>query len=273
MRGTTLVAPGLWAILATVSLAMGVAMEGNPSGTSDEIGLSALRFAAASTTLCPLVAVLGAKRPQHRAWQWVVLSLWIVVVWPAAQAVLSPVGTRVELFIAWKLFLDGLIGVGVLNYLPTRFRLAALLVAAGQTILLGEYLFDAPLLPQAWTTPVGLGFLLAAASVVVIQSRQETRRRLRNGEGNVEPLDACNERWLSFRDAFGAFWALRILGRVNQTAEIRAWPLRLAWSGFLVEDAAAATPTREQLEQLQQTLDTLLRRFVAVSEGSKPYTG
>ena len=49
---------------------------------------------------------------------------------------------------------------------------------------------------------------------------------------------------------------------VNQTAELRDWPLRLHWSGF--ETLEDRQPTEEQLAELEQTMSTLLRRFVAI---------
>ena len=65
--------------------------------------------------------------------------------------------------------------------------------------------------------------------------------------------------WLQFRDAYGAFWALRILGRVNETAELQQWPMRLEWQGFATTDDAS--PTELQLAEVEQCFETLLRRF------------
>ena len=66
-------------------------------------------------------------------------------------------------------------------------------------------------------------------------------------------------RWQYFRDAFGAFWAMRILGQINKNAEARNWPMRLHWSGFATKDEQ---PTEKHLAELEQQLATLLRRFV-----------
>lgn len=252
LRATTLAAPCLWAALSASCLALGAVLEPKLGG----ISLSAFRFAIAATTLCPLMAVLGAKRPQDRGWQWIVLSLWVVLVWPAAQAVLLPAGIRIELFVAWKLFLWGLIGVGLLNYLPTRNWRAAILVAMGQALLLREHLWLGESLSPAWNPLVGVGCLLSAAALVAY------RRNTRNPQ--LSTLDSFSNQWQNFRDAYGAFWALRILGRVNHAAELRDWPLRLHWSGF--ETLEDGQPTEEQLAELEQTLVTLLRRFVAVDK-------
>ena len=261
LRATTLAAPCLWATIAASCLVAGALLDARFEG----IGLSAFRFAIAATTLCPLMAVLGAKRPQNRGWQWVVLTLWIVLLWPAVQAVLLPSGRHLELFVAWKLFLWGQISIGLLNYLPTRHWLAAVLVAAGQAALLREHLWLDGILTQEGAWPLGTGCLLAAALMLFWNNTHNRDSKSRRGKMNFpNALQQFEDRWQNFRNAYGAFWALRILGRVNQTAELRDWPLRLHWSGF--ETLEDQHPTEEQLAELDQTLSTLLRRFVAMDK-------
>ncbi len=258
VRGTTLWAPCVWALISTASLAG--AVEFVAASSDFGLGLSALQFVAAASTLCPLMAVLGAKRPQNRGWQWVVLTLWIVVVWPAAQAVLIPTGLHVEIFVAWKLFLIGLVLVGLLNYLPTRHGLAACFFAVGQMAMLDSYLWKWSAAGPQWALAIGLSCFLMAAFLAAIRNHK-TKKRVRSKPQSE--LEALDQRWLDFRDAFGALWALRILARVNQTAEVSPWPMRLAWSGFVSLEAKQKTqPTPKQLEEMRQTMATLLRRFV-----------
>lgn len=260
VRGTTLVAPCLWAILSVVSLALFSAISATSHPT---LGLDALRFAAAVTTFCPIMAVLGAKRPQDRGWQWLVFSLWVVVVWPAAQASLLPTGTQIELFIVWKLFLVGLISLGLLNYLPTRFWLPALLVALGQFILFDSYLWRWQFLPSNLTLPLAVACFLAAKIVAKSTIAITTKRE---APMNLPGLDEYQQKWLIFRDAYGAFWALRILARVNETAELREWPFRLTWEGFAPPSPDSTDqPTTNQLAELAQIMSTLLRRFNKLS--------
>lgn len=254
LRGTTLAAPCLWVAVAAISLAVGTLVDSHLKG----ISLSATRFAIACTTLCPLMAVLGAKSPQDRGWQWVVLTLWIVLVWPAAQALALPAGVRVELFVAWKLFLWGLIFVGLLNYVPTRHWRAAILVALGQIMLLREHLG----LPAADSVSVNqlvavLSFLSAVALVA--------SNRIAASEPTASKIELLNAKWLEFRDFFGAFWALRLLGRINQSAEARDWPLRLTWSGFTDPNEALHD---SQYAEIEQAMHAVLRRFISVANDS-----
>ena len=253
LGGTTLIAPCLWAAFSVLCLAGAVCIESFQGIEQGAYGQSALWFAAVATTFCPMMAVLGAKRPQDVGWQWVVASLWLVLVWPVGQTVLMRIAT-VELFPAWKLFLAGLIVLGPLNYLPTRFWLASLLVAAGQLALLSGYLWSISRDESVWLLSAGTSCFLVAAGIVAWQCRIKV-----STVEEVDKLALYSQRWQKFRDTYGAFWALRILGRVNQTAELSEWPMRLTWAGF--EYSADAEPTAGQFNELEQAMTTLLRRF------------
>lgn len=248
LLGTTLVAPCGWAIASTVAL--GVLMWEHYSAADGTT--SSLRFSAVALTFCPLMAVLGAKRPQDKGWQWVVASLWLVLVWPAGYAMLA--GTELELFIAWKLFLVGLIVVGLLNYLPTRHWLASLLVAAGQSALIAEFVWTERQFDPGEMMNLAMLLFLAAGLLVWWRSRA----RFSDAEEKDSSLADYDRRWLRFRDAYGAFWALRVLGRVNETAGLQNWPSRLEWQGFVATDKQ---PTEEQLQEIDQCWTTLMRRF------------
>jgi len=263
VRGTTLLAPLLWAIVAGIGLAAIEAFFNTSGADISPLSVSMLRYATAIGTLCPLMAVLGAKRPQNRGWQWIVLSLWVILMLPAAQAMLISPGRQLNLFVAWRLFLGAMIGLGLLNYLPTRFWLAALLVACGQVLLLDSFLWKEPFVSLEWGRAVGVACFLAATVTVCMQLALKTS--VSPGVATPElwgELDHYNQQWLRFRNAFGAFWALRILQRINQTAEVCDWPVRLAWTGFLpTDDAPADALHPDHLAEIDQTLQTLLRRF------------
>jgi hypothetical protein len=254
VRGTTLAAPAIWWITAAAAIAAVEATLALNHIDAATLPASLWRYTAAVGAFCPLTAVLGAKRPQDRGWQWVVASLWLVLLVPVAQAIAAPGGTRLELFAAWRWLLLGFIAMGLLNYLPTRFALSALLAGAGQFMLLEGAVGKVHDPASSHATLWGLGLLLAAwlsgeiASIVWKPA-------------SALPLQT--RRWLAFRDGWGAFWAIRVLQRVNQTAELSGWPIRLQWRGLASADETASCPTlAPPIEAaLNQSLDGTLRRF------------
>jgi hypothetical protein len=249
-RGTTLMLPCLWVATSAAALAVTAVLEivwPNAVG----IGMSAIRFAAYASTLCPIVAVLGAKRPQDRGWQWVVLTLWLVMVWPAAQALANPAGPRVELATLWKLFVVAVIALGPLNYLATRNAKASLLTVIGQVLLFSEFLGFLEAEAGELVASALICFLLAAVAVILPPVTE------------ILVPEVCrtqSTRWLKFRNCYGAFWGIRILQRVNETAGLRQWPVQLTWHGF--EMIGEQLPDAAQEAEVEQTLDTLLRRFL-----------
>lgn len=246
LRGTTLAAPCIWVAISAICIAVLAFVQIN---AADSLGLSVFRFAVAASTLTPVMAVLGAKRPQDRGWQWVVLTLWLVIVWPAAQALANPAGPRVELAPLWKMFVVGVIALGPFNYIATRNTTASLLTVVGQVLLFGEFLGFPE--ADAWDLTSALICFLLAAVVVILPAVTEIIV--------AENCGTQTARWLQFRDCYGAFWGLRIMQRVNETAGLREWPVQLTWSGYeqVNDEPLNAMPIAE----IDQTLDTLLRRF------------
>ena len=244
-----------WACFAMVCL--GAVELAAASGAGDRLAAH-LRFLAACTTFCPLMAVLGARRPQHRGWQWVVVSLLGVLafygltemaVWPGPPAPPD--------IVRW-LLIAPLIAMGLLNHLPTRFWASAVLVAVGQVALF------APIFPQLawlvvraldWLPTAGVGLLSLAACLAALGIPRSTAA--------ANDTTSYDRLWLDYRDAFGSFWAMRILVRFNDTAGRCNWPVTLTWQGFLDPHGgsiARLDPTTDAA--LQQALASLLRRFV-----------
>lgn len=274
-RGTTLVAPAAWWVAAAIAIAAVEALLALKRLDAATLAASLWRYTAAVGTFCPLIAVLGAKRPQDRGWQWVVAALWLVLLVPVAQAIVARGGTRLELFAGWRWLLLGFIAMGLLNYLPTRFALSSLLVAAGEYLLLEGVAGNVAEPAASRATLCGVGMLLAAWLAGEIAHAARRSRAAPPSPATQTPA----QRWLAFRDGWGAFWAIRVLQRVNQTAELGGWPVRLQWSGFVavenavngaIDKAGAAQPLetpRDLLSEpalaqsLDQTLDGMLRRF------------
>lgn len=255
LRGTTLVAPWAWGVASLAAIAGG------------EIGIacwdmgeaaSLLRFMAAVTTFCPTMAVLGARRPQDGAWQWVVASLWLIVAWPALETMLYGGGHLLLLHPARQWFQLLLLLVGAGNALPTRHAATAACCVAGQLCLLANQLpivgdRAAALLPGGGE-PTLLALSLFALGALLWALNWPRPR----GEA-----DRWDRVWLQFRDGFGAVWALRVAERFNAAAAACGWNLRLRWSGFVPRDAAVSVTRLEDTPAAHQAFLQLLRRFVS----------
>lgn len=254
LAGTTLVAPWLWALISLWTIAGVETLLLLFTDSTGDAWPAALRYSAAATLFCPLMAALGAKRPQNGAWQFIVLSLWCVLVLPAAEEVFVSSSPSFEIRGARSWFLLALIGVGIANSFPTRFWLSSLLSAAGQTVLLLPYLPFGQAVLGRWVTPLALGLCVAA---IGLAAAGLPRRQMA-----IAPLDQV---WLDFRDMFGALWSLRVAERVNAAAAMYHWEIGLSWGGFRTADGKAAPSElpAELSAAVRQNLDNLLRRFVS----------
>ncbi|MCA9224777.1 MAG: hypothetical protein KDA47_04165 [Planctomycetales bacterium] len=249
VRETTLVAGWWWSVATLTFLAIVLVVF--HAGWVRPAWREPLRFVAAVGLFCPLMSLLGAKRPQDRAWNFIVLSLWIVLAMPAAEAAFLQRGQPLEIRGARAWFLWALIGLGLVNLLPTRFWLSSLLLAFGHILLLARYL---PLIERPWFMAADVaGF---AAVIAALGWAAFNRRR--------RPECGLDRVWLDFRDSFGTLWGLRVVQRVNAVAQASEWPVLLHWFGFhdLEADAFDKLPP-EARRALDQTLRNLLRRFVS----------
>jgi hypothetical protein len=247
--GTTLVGPWWWCVAALLAVGVvepSVFFSGAPSGAD------AWRFMAAAGVFCPAISLLGAKRPQDRAWHFVVASLWGVLALPGIEAALLRPGEPPAMGDFRGYFLLALVGLSLLIFLPTRHWPTAVLVGMGQLALVWNYLPAIAKIPGDVATLCGTG-LLAAAILVALRPK----RRI-----SAIPFDRL---WLDFRDSFGALWAARVLERVNADAATSGWPLRLGWNGFHSADANAVKADIPAVMEpaLRQEMSNLLRRFVS----------
>lgn len=258
-RGTTLVAPLLWSgfslgLLAAVEV-LRLWLSGEATGwKTDYRWLEGLQMIAATSTFTPLAALFGAKRPQSRAWQWIVLSLWVVAALPATENLLIQSG-ELQVHGVWSWFYVGLIVVGALNHLASRFAPSAILLAAGQICLLWRQL---PLTQSTATRPIwAMGFaILCAAVLMALVCR---------GFGRSTAA-SWNRVWVDFRDYYGAAWALRVMERINALAQSLASSMRLDWSGFHTvgsQQNAATAPSDGKMSTLEPGIRNLLVRFVS----------
>jgi hypothetical protein len=252
LRETTLLPAWGWMVAAAVAwtaVEAGAALA--PDGSA---WLAPARMAAVGLSFCPVVAVLGAKRPQHRAWTFVVLAFWGIVMLPAAEAFFLQRGDRLALGDARRWFLWILLLLGPINYVPTRQWAAALLLAAAQFLALSEHL---PLVRQTLFREQYLVALsLATAAVWAGQAP---------GRGTLPATNAYDRLWCDFRDLFGLLWALRLQERVNAVVDTNHWPLWLAWGGLRdTERGLPVVAIDSAIEPILRTsMKGLLRRFVS----------
>ena len=221
LAGTTLIAPWCWALVSLVSVSGCEIVLGLTDFGASRLHADALRLAAAVTTFCPVMAQLGAKRPQDRAWQLIVFSLWVVLAMPVAEAFVHQRSEQLNVRDARILFLWVLVAMGLLNNLPTRFGFSALLFAMGQLCLFSNHLPFVPMRLGTVGVMCGLGLLVSALGIVVA--------------GWPRPHVAASPEdrvWLDFRDMFGMMWALRVADRLNTASESFGWNVVLRWYGF-----------------------------------------
>lgn len=251
LHGTTLLAPWAWSGVALTAVAgTEIALRLSHHWADDPLA-GHLRYLAGVATCCPPLALLGAKRPQNRAWQFIVFSLWVVLAMPVGEALLNRPGSELVLHAGRRWFLALLIAMGAANRLATPVWPVGALYAAAQTLLLWDQL---PLLDNAggasWPL-AGLALLAAAVAWPLCRS--------------PNPQAASLDRlWLDFRDAYGSVWALRVMERFNSTADQQGHGRRLTWHGFTVAELKARTPATPGAEgALPRDLRMLLLRFVS----------
>lgn len=247
-EGTTLVAPSRWTLVAIASL-IAVTAYGSVSEVTPST-LRALRYIAASGTFCALMAILGAKRPQNVGWQWIVATLWIVLILPVGEMFLLWKGGTLDIGAARSWLLVILMFVGLTNYALTKFGFPALLATLGQGFLLLPHL---PILGKELEHHYSIGGMLISAAIGVAWWQTQ----------NVPSHGGWSLVWTEFRNAFGLVWGLRVMERVNSTAKLCSWANELMWFGFTEQENENDASQAKEREEVERAMRTLLRRFVS----------
>ena len=252
LRGTTLTHAWWWVLVSLVFIVLGellLALTGDAAAHWPPV----VRLISATSTFCPMMAVLGARRPQHHAWQFVVFTLWIMLSLPGWEAFFlsRPQAMDIGPVRGWFLWL--MLLVNLVNWLPTRFWLGAILVMVGQLLMLAVFL------PGLQVTETTSGSVLIACLLFTVSIALCCCGLPRRRSGRSE----FDRRWLQFRDMFGTMWALRVIERISVAAAMYRWPLSLSWTGFYFHDPDEdwSSLSEEDRSELQQTMDKLLRRF------------
>jgi hypothetical protein len=186
-------------------------------------------------------------------WEMVVITLWFILVLPALEAVIVRPGQNYDTqgIRAW--FMIILIFVSSMNIILGRFWICGILMGCAQFALVNPHLPDWLQFQSMTLVPWGLGFAIAAL-IAMFALRKPDRSKLR-----VE-----DQVWLDYRDMFGGMWALRIRERINGTAKMNDWDLRLEWDGFTAADGEPLPDTLPADTQriLHLNFWNLMRKFV-----------
>lgn len=279
LRDTTFAAPLAWTAISLVAVAAAAIIGARGFGaamTEPErwnFDIDKWMSIAGLSAFCPTIAVLGAKRPQNRAWQWIVASLWAVVAWPAVSSLVARPHEPLEMHAMWKWFCALLALVGWINYLPTRRGVAITLACIGQIGMLRfwplRHLEDhnASILYLVFFAYgamfFALGILMALIEPQRRQKADETRRV-------TDSLASWNRVWRDYRDLYGAVWGLRFMERVNALAKSTSAQLTLGWRGFrLMTDDTGTSPATGndaaagEIAKIEVGMRSLLCRFVS----------
>lgn len=256
VRGSTAVPAALWGAAAALSLAGEFAVR-FVDGPADLPARAAARLATAALAVCPAMALLGAKRPQHGVWQFIVATLGIVCVLPALSALLVRPGALPDVPLLLRAFLLALVLVGWMNFVGTRHGVAATLVTLGQGLLLRPFLPFASMedsLAATGVDAVAAWLVAVGSAAAVVQSTIAGRR----------PAEAALARrierpFLALRETLGAAWTLRIAERFNATAEGRGWPCRLGFRGL---EPPPGPEHADWHRDAVRSFEALARRFV-----------
>ena len=258
VQQTTLVGPWLWTLGSVCAIGAAhlmIAVTNRNTAHEPTRWETALVFAAAASSFCPVMSLLGAKRPQDRGWHFVVISLGAILILPVAESLVLRDGQMPDVQGARSWFMLVLVGLGITNFLATRYWFPAILFGSGQLLMLSNSL---PFISEfVDTSPTITGFACCAVACIVA-SQIAIRRTPAAGS-----LDIV---WRDFRDAFGLLWGLRVAEQVNVAARTAGWPLTLRWHGFVDERGESldwSSLPEVTRNSLHQVIQNLLRRFVS----------
>lgn len=217
--------------------------------------LDQIWYWTAVLTLCPPIAVLGARRPTSRVWNWFILVPLIAVLgWPAVTVLttlpdLAPLRVQIPVFVGFVLVL--IMGFG--NYAGTRYSLPCVLLALATGCLLRPVSALAEM-PFETAQQIRGGSAVLFAVGLHLAFRQGDRPTVANS-----PFDRL---WFDFRDTFGIVWSIRLQERINSTAQQERWPVQLGPHGFEWKDHLSPADQQQTVSRIDYTFRWLLRRFV-----------
>jgi hypothetical protein len=202
------------------------------------------RHLALSLSACALTAVLGARMPGMAAWNFVVAGLLVTLLLPLAEQRWSAAAWSLDE--PRSLFFGFVLAVGVLNHVPTRRGLSAILF--GGVAALELYLLQ----PSTAGTDSGssLAFTFTALAGAIWLAWLLRR---------PEPTTSPGQLFLRFRDRYGMVWGMRVVEQFNAAAMNEGWTVRLGWTGTHTTPDGRRAPSEAEVNHL---LRAVLKRFM-----------
>jgi hypothetical protein len=269
LQGATIRTASWWAFVGVASwLAITIAALFD---SGDAGWLDAAHYAVAVVLLCPLIAVLGARRPSANVWNvFVLVPMILVLMWPVVASADVLKGRQLELesptMVAFALVL--VMGAG--NYFGTLCGFPAFVFACCQVCLVLPLWSEVPEFFFSKTTARLVASIAIAWSVLLVKVR-----RTANSNWDGPPLTKL---WLDFIDMYGMVWGKRVMDRVNEAAIHEKWDCRLELDGFATLDQERSTtnpptssnneqslptpPSADSLRKAEPIIRWLMKRFV-----------
>lgn len=254
VRHTSLVAAAWWSLwfqtTLTVAAIATIAKHLVGPGILDQ-----LWYLTAVSSLCPLVAVLGARRGRIVDWSlFVLVPLIVVLEWPAiAEWRRCWNGQRLELeapsLIAFALVL--IMGAG--NFVGTRLTRPAIVWMVTWSLIVWTFSgsFGQNRVPRE---PVYSYLVISLLVFWAAVAKAVARKSNATGWDKV---------WQDYRNLFGTVWSFRLMTRINEVAQRDQWPWTLTADGFRLVSLGMEYPGDPATDpRVDQTMRWLLKQFV-----------
>ena len=262
VRCTSLTAAACWSLWFQTSLTIATVASIARTFAGPSLGkivgpgiVDQLWYLTAISALCPLIAVLGARRGRIMDWSlFVLLPLIAVLEWPAiVQCRRCWNGQRLELETPSLITFALVLIMGAGNFVGTRFTRPAIVWIVTWSVVVWAFngTFGHNRLPRepvySYLTISLLVFWMATAKAVSRQS-------------NATGWDKV---WQDYRNLFGTVWSFRLMTRVNEVAQRDQWPWSLTTDGFRLVSLGMEYPGEPTSDpRVDQTMRWLLKQFV-----------
>lgn len=201
---------------------------------------SEFEYLALCLSACALMCVPGARRPGHTAWNFVMVGLLVLLLLPLGESLIFDAPMRLSAFRIS--FLSALLGMGLVNYLPTRNALSALILAFAFAIAMVQLMEGRPVASKFAALPAVAVWAAILCPVGVLRMTSQ-----------------CERLWNIFRDRYGLLWAERIREQFNRAAANAKIGIELDWRRFRVTNGHEMSD--QQQTQALNILTALVGRF------------